>query len=401
MSALVREPGDGPSKDGPLNYAPKKVRRPEPQPDPNPAVAPPTADAALQVPALESTEPPWKRPKRRAVFAGDAAIVELRGRLALAPDRIPEPPPPSSTSPNYVLPRRLAGVAVVTVVGVIGYQLGSAPPASPARPALPSGQSNQQGLASKRSVAYPPQSADLAFPSPGAAKAVVLQTDEQKLRDAGPSRAMPQQLTVRAVQPQHADDAAMLTFSAKGADTNASAVIGGLAPGSALSAGTQVAPNTWRLSVGELTSAVITPPRGFVGAMDLTVELRLADNTVADRKDLQLEWPGKNVLAPAKSQPPQHNAAEIALMMKSAAALMANGDISAARMMYQPLAEEGEAMAAIALAETYDPLVLRKSNVTRGITPDVALAQSWYEKAKALGSAVAPERIERLARLPE
>jgi hypothetical protein len=395
MSAPVREPGDGPSKDGPLNYAPKKVRHSEPQPDPNPAGAPLEADAG------SAAEWPWKRPKRRAVFAGDVAIAELRRRLTLAPDRLPEPPPPSPTGLKYVLARRLAGVAAVTVVGVIGYQMGSAPPASPPRPTLPFGQSNQRGLASKHSVAYPPQSAELAFPSPGPEKAIVLQIDEQKLRDAVSSRALSQQLTIGAVRPQHADDAATLTFSAKGADANASAVIGGLAPGSALSAGTQIGRNTWRLSVGELTSAVITPPRGFVGAMDLTVELRLADNTVADRKDLQLEWPSKNVLAPAQSRPLQHNAAEIALMMKSAATLVANGDISAARMMYQPLAEEGEAMAAIALAETYDPLVLRKSNITRRITPDVVLAQSWYEKARALGSTVAPERIERLARLPE
>jgi TPR repeat protein len=42
-----------------------------------------------------------------------------------------------------------------------------------------------------------------------------------------------------------------------------------------------------------------------------------------------------------------------------------------------------------------------KLNVTGGITADVSLAQSWYEKAKNLGSPAAPERLERLARLPE
>jgi TPR repeat protein len=31
-----------------------------------------------------------------------------------------------------------------------------------------------------------------------------------------------------------------------------------------------------------------------------------------------------------------------------------------------------------------------------GITPDIALAQRWYEKAKELGSSAAPERIARL-----
>jgi NitT/TauT family transport system substrate-binding protein len=101
----------------------------------------------------------------------------------------------------------------------------------------------------------------------------------------------------------------------------------------------------------------------------------------------------------AKSEPRAHNASEIAAMMKSGAESMANGDVSGARLMYQRLAKEGEALAALALAETYDPPVLRKSSITRGVTPDVALAQSWYEKAKALGSRVAAERLEALAQL--
>jgi TPR repeat protein len=131
------------------------------------------------------------------------------------------------------------------------------------------------------------------------------------------------------------------------------------------------------------------------------VELRLANNIVADRKALQLEWPSKSVLAPANSQPRRRNADEIASIMKRSAELMANGDISGARLIYQRLAEEGEALAAFALAETYDPLVLRKSNNTRGMAADIATAQSWYEKAKNLGSTAAPDRLGKLARLPE
>jgi len=122
---------------------------------------------------------------------------------------------------------------------------------------------------------------------------------------------------------------------------------------------------------------------------------------VADRKGLQVEWSGKSVPAPAKSQARQHDASEIALMMKSGADLMATGDVAGARLMYQRAAEAGEALAAFGLAETYDPLVLRKLNAKGGIAPDVALAHRWYEKARDLGSATAPERLERLARLLE
>jgi TPR repeat protein len=122
---------------------------------------------------------------------------------------------------------------------------------------------------------------------------------------------------------------------------------------------------------------------------------------VADRKDLRLEWLARNVIASAQPASRQHDADDIAVMIKSGADLMANRDFAAARLMYQRAAEAGSAMAAFALAETYDPLMVGKLNVRGGISPDFTLAAIWYEKAKALGSSEAPERLERLARLPE
>jgi hypothetical protein len=74
MSGRAREPNDGSSTDGPLNYAPKRVRLVELDPDSNPAVAPPKVDAAPLSALRESTEPPWRRSKQGATFAGDIAI---------------------------------------------------------------------------------------------------------------------------------------------------------------------------------------------------------------------------------------------------------------------------------------------------------------------------------------
>jgi TPR repeat protein len=70
-------------------------------------------------------------------------------------------------------------------------------------------------------------------------------------------------------------------------------------------------------------------------------------------------------------------------------------------MMFQPAAEAGDAVAAFALAETYDPSVLKKLGAKGGITSDVTLANTWYEKARVLGSTLARERLEQLARVPE
>jgi hypothetical protein len=455
MSVPAQESDEGPSKDGPLNYAPKKVRDAEPALDLDRGLSKgdaANADAAPQSPTLkrdatprsgapESSEPPWRRSKQRGTFAGDVAAVELRKRLALAPDRLPEPPPPLSSGPRY---GRLAGIVVVAAVGFVGYQLGSAPRPSPPQLAPRSGQSGQQGLTSEQSrpaayrnldsmsqaaqsgagrrsagtagdpargVSTPamvnaapaaPEPSQPVLTSPAIAKEIALPSGEQRSRPAAPPpQAVSRQLTVGAVRPLQPDEPARLAVSAADAGPDASVVIGGLAPGSTLSPGARVGPNAWRLSVEELSGAVIAPPRGFVGAMTLTLELRLGDNTVADRKNLQLEWSVRNVRAAAEAPSPQHDADEIALMIKRGADLMASRDFAAARLMYQRAAEAGSAPAAFALAETYDPLAVGKLNARGGITPDVALAQKWYEKARDLGSTVAPERLERLARLPD
>jgi TPR repeat protein len=92
--------------------------------------------------------------------------------------------------------------------------------------------------------------------------------------------------------------------------------------------------------------------------------------------------------APAEPSPPHLDASEIASLMKRGVELMANGNIAAARQLFQPAAEAGDPAAATALAETYDPSVLEKLGA-KAITPNIALAQQWYEKAKALGSTAA------------
>jgi hypothetical protein len=91
----------------------------------------------------------------------------------------------------------------------------------------------------------------------------------------------------------------------------------------------------------------------------------------------------------------------IAAKMKIGVELMTYGEVAAARVMFQRAAEAGEGAGAFALAETYDPLVLGGLRLREGITPDVALARAWYERARDLGSLEARDRISRLAQLPQ
>ena len=64
-------------------------------------------------------------------------------------------------------------------------------------------------------------------------------------------------------------------------------------------------------------------------------------------------------------------------------------------MLLRRAAEARDPGAALILAATYDPIVLKELGVY-GAAPDVAMAQSWYEKAKEFGSREAPRRLELL-----
>jgi hypothetical protein len=86
---------------------------------------------------------------------------------------------------------------------------------------------------------------------------------------------------------------------------------------------------------------------------------------------------------------------ELAALMTRAKAFLASGDISPARLLLERAAEAQEASAALMLAQTYDPTVLGTQDI-RNITPDPALARSWYQRAAQLGSVDAQRRLSQL-----
>jgi hypothetical protein len=125
------------------------------------------------------------------------------------------------------------------------------------------------------------------------------------------------------------------------------------------------------------------------------IELRSSANVPAPAAGAQTAATSR--VAPGR----RASAGEIAMMMKRGELFVANADISGARLVFRRAAEAGDAAAALALAETYDPLVVGKSGAKAGIISDIAVARSWYERAGELGSTVARERIARLSQLGE
>jgi hypothetical protein len=97
------------------------------------------------------------------------------------------------------------------------------------------------------------------------------------------------------------------------------------------------------------------------------------------------------------ARPDPMNAAEVARLVARASVLLGQGDIGSARIVLERAAETGNAQASFALAETYDPIVLRKWGAY-GTLGDAAKARDLYARAQAGGIKEARERFDALRR---
>jgi hypothetical protein len=214
-----------------------------------------------------------------------------------------------------------------------------------------------------------------------------------------PKLAAPQFVVGRAAS-HGQGEAAPLGVALSTASSGAMVVIDGLPAGSTLNVGRSAGSSGWRLMASDLPNALIRPPQGFAGAMDLAMALRLADDSVADRKTVRLEWAAPAAVTTQAMKPGfvfrNLDRDEIDALVKRGEDFIASGDLAAARLVLQRAAEGGDAGAALTLAGTYDPLVLEKLGV-QGLSADVAKARAWYERAKEFGSTEAPRRLEMLA----
>jgi len=88
----------------------------------------------------------------------------------------------------------------------------------------------------------------------------------------------------------------------------------------------------------------------------------------------------------------------LALLLRRGDEQAGLGDVSAARRLYERAAEAGSALAALRLAQTYDPTFLPA--VGAGVLADPSAARDLYAQAVALGSKDAAARLQTLNRGP-
>jgi hypothetical protein len=205
--------------------------------------------------------------------------------------------------------------------------------------------------------------------------------------------------------------------------------IRGLPPSVALSEGHSLGPGAWTVPLRALPGLKIVIPTTMVERTEFVVTLIAVDGAELDEKrstlvvydpatpDLQSGIrapPAINMLGvspstptpperPARLAPPQVGTPSTIpqdrewplKLAKEGDRHLAQGNVAAARQVYEMAAEAGLAQAAMALAATYDAAELARLNV-RGIEPNPKEAHRWYELARQLGAAEAEQRLRRL-----
>jgi hypothetical protein len=244
-----------------------------------------------------------------------------------------------------------------------------------------------------------------------------------------------------------------LGLDVKNYTADATVDLSGLPAGTVLSTGRARGDGQWRIIVDDLPKTRVTPPRDYVGLMTLTAEVRGNGQPIV-RGPVRLTWrqvpaapdtvgsrtpnaglpvagnvatPKIEVATPKIEPPPvapknaeapvapktietpavpakteaavatrKLTANEVAALLRRAEELLANGDLAAARLLLERVAETKNAQAAFQLASTYDPAALKKFS-NNSVAADPALAQYWYERARDWGSPDASSPLEALA----
>jgi hypothetical protein len=325
-------------------------------------------------------------------FQGDVDLIELRRRLSIEANVIPEPPfglqqQSALRSPWFAKFALSVGVLSIMFWGVLeGAHLKGAYQVYP-------GPNNAIASITTPSNAIPPAS-----------------TTKPATTDSG---ARPTTPILVGVHDQRAlmNEPLALGAVLYGAEQEA-IHIGGLNEGSRLSAGEKLGPTRWRVPARDVAGVLVLPPVSFVGVMNAVIQVWSPGNVPLDTQYARFEWVATTAAGatPAKALPEREDQSSppttrldperIAWLVRRGADFMRMGDFAAARLVLRPAADAGDPQAALMLGATFDPVIVADLGVI-GLSPDPGVARAWYQRAMASGSLEASRRIEQLARMSQ
>jgi hypothetical protein len=330
------------------------------------------------VPAPERLEEPAMT--ERSGFSGDRAAHELFRQLALHPTKVPEPIVDESHSLRPLMLR--IGAIIAVAAGIAGVIV-----------VLPGAKQNT----------HAPQPSDISAGPQASPQTSSQSTSAGEQYSSHPVKLVPVEATEGQTPPAASNATAV---------ANASNTVVASAPNTAVAS----AP-TKDVPASPPPAEDVHPVVAQAHAAAAYVAQRDTSAVPAAKVDpAPVQIPAPAAAAPQKSQNvPAQTAAtpppdsqkdvregrildhkEIATLVDEAETLVHSGDLSGARVLLQRAAEAGDADAALELAGTFDPKVLRELGAI-GIAPDPARARKWYERAAALGSIAATKKLAEFA----
>ena len=187
----------------------------------------------------------------------------------------------------------------------------------------------------------------------------------------------------------------------------------GLPPEAELSAGRRSGIGTWFVKDAEVADLSLSIGAAASGDYPLEIYVLDSGNAPQSRRSLvlrveaaaqtfgpEMSWATALLDVPFRPHSAEEpvDPARSAVLLERAKRLLDEGDIAAARLLLQHLAERGQSDAAYELARTFDQDVLSALGA-RGMDADPVRAQGWYEQASQKGNAKAAERLKILASL--
>jgi hypothetical protein len=313
-----------------LRYAPPRAREQ--------GRAPPAAALSERSPSLPRTDV--------AEFSGDRAIVEMRQRLSLEPEWIPEPPQDAPPRRDLWPLALQASIALAVAAGAAWVVVSVPQITQLGRSIMPTTFGEARVWTSSRS-AVPPSGTI----SPVAVRSVAASPITAKAPTSPAQSATAEPAMQDAIERP---------------DTSAPA------------------------------SAPITP---VIDAADVRppVDLETALTEHAPRVSNREPATTSRATAP-DFVTRQLDRDELAAMLRRAGDFIKSGDLSSARLLLRRAAEAGSEEAALTLAGTFDPNVLAARGFQDGAA-DIGLARFWYQRAAQFGSSEAPRRLRQLANI--
>ncbi len=181
--------------------------------------------------------------------------------------------------------------------------------------------------------------------------------------------------------------------------------IKGLPKGAKLSTGIDVSGGQWLLPPARLRNLTVSVPAATIGTFNMVAQLLKDDAqtslsnpvpfTLTVTSKVASQQPAAATTAQGEDQAQIETDFLTQMLVRDGNKQMREGDIIAARRLYEQAAMSGSPAAALAMGRSYDPTYFEKLTIKTG-KPDPAAAFEWYKKALDGGLSTARIKIDAL-----